>query len=161
MGDTVSSKKHQRDPGYVEAGLGAKKARRQRRNLHAKRENVPVPGDIISASNQEESSPRQGEETQAPDMKPQSSDTVTRGIRRHKRAVAHRLMDFPTPDYSKIKPKVSCWISKPKFGGKDKKVLVPNYILPTESQQESSSVRAKISGGQVYDGSSDQAAVVA
>jgi hypothetical protein len=66
------------------------------------------------------------------------SDTVTRDIRRHKRAVAHRLMDFPTPDYSKIPPKVNIWRSKPKFGGKYKKVLARNDILATENQQDNS-----------------------
>jgi hypothetical protein len=62
-------------------------------------------------------------------MKPESSDTVTRGVRRYRRAVAHHLMDYPTPDYSKIPPKVNCWRTKPIFAGNGEGFLVRNGIV--------------------------------
>jgi hypothetical protein len=40
------------------------------------------------------------------------------------RAVAHRFTDFPTPDYSKIPPKVSCWRKKPKTVEENKNIAV-------------------------------------
>jgi hypothetical protein len=43
---------------------------------------------------------------QKPHIQPQSSKPVTQGIRRAQRVGGRRILNYPTPDYSKIAPKV-------------------------------------------------------
>jgi hypothetical protein len=59
---------------------------------------------------------------QAPHIKPKPSKAATLGFTRDLHAEGHRILHFPKPDYSKIPPKVDCWIKKPKIGVDDKKV---------------------------------------
>jgi hypothetical protein len=53
---------------------------------------------------------------QEPHIQPQSSETVTRGIRRAQRVGGHRILNYPTPDYSKIPPKVKFVRRKQEIG---------------------------------------------
>jgi hypothetical protein len=53
-------------------------------------------------------------------------------------AGVHRVLHFLTPDYSKFPPKVNTWRRKPKIGGGNKKVPVPDDTFPTSNQQDSS-----------------------
>jgi hypothetical protein len=46
---------------------------------------------------------------QATVIKPQSSRAVTRYASGHRRAGKRRIVHFPIPDYSDVKPKVDCW----------------------------------------------------
>jgi hypothetical protein len=53
---------------------------------------------------------------QKPHIQPQSSKPVTQGIRRAQRVGDHRVLNYPTPDYSKIAPKVDCMRRKQEIG---------------------------------------------
>jgi hypothetical protein len=49
-------------------------------------------------------------------IQPQSSETVTRGIRRAQRVGGRRILNYPTPDYSKIASKVDSGRRKQEIG---------------------------------------------
>jgi hypothetical protein len=156
MGVHFSSKKRQRDRKCVEAGLGAKKARKPPRNLHDVN-NVPGRDYITPPRNQQDGSPtvfspRQGEGTQAfseaPDFKLESPHTGTQGFRRKHCVGGHRTLHFPNPDYSKHLPKVNTWKRKPKSGGEDKDP-VPDDTLPSRNEKGSHGKGTEVCDGQV------------
>jgi hypothetical protein len=47
--------------------------------------------------------------TKEPVIKPESSKAVTRGLKTSQRAGGQSILHIPTPDYSRIRPKVDTW----------------------------------------------------
>jgi hypothetical protein len=62
---------------------------------------------------------------QAPDIKPESSNAVTQGLRRSQHVRGRCILHIPTPDYSKISPKIDARRRNPRIGDNDKKVSGP------------------------------------
>jgi hypothetical protein len=60
--------------------------------------------------------------TQTKKLELEPGKPVTGGLTRKQRARFYRIVDIPTPDYTKIPPKVDCWRREPKNGVQNKKV---------------------------------------
>jgi hypothetical protein len=77
----------------------------------------------------------------------ESSEAATPGPKGNQRTRFHRLVTFPIPDYTKIKPKVDTWRENPETGGENEKVPVPDNKLRKKYKLESSPAPVPESNG--------------
>jgi hypothetical protein len=57
---------------------------------------------------------------EAPNVKRDSSKAPAPGVKRSQNAGGKRILHIPTPDYSKMEPKIESWRRKPEVGNSDK-----------------------------------------